>query len=213
VAHDFNNFLTVINGYGNMLVEGLDGQPELQQKADQIRKAGSAAAAITDQLLAFSQQRAMQPEIVDLNKTVHDCRDILKQLLGDGSALELDLASDLHPVMATLTGIQQVLVNLTVNARDAMPGRGRLVIRTANASRPGHGGRYVRITVEDSGAGIPPEVLPKIFEPFFTTKPVGEGTGLGLATVYGIVKQREGWVDVESAPGRGATFHVYLPAA
>ena len=214
VAHDFNNLLTVINGYGDMLFKKLAGQPELQSRADQIRKAGASAKEITEQLLAFSQKRITEPAPLNWNAVLDDSRDILQQLLGLGVELRFERGAGLYPVLATVASCQQVLMNLAANARDAMPGGGSVVIRTRNerVGAPRPPGPYAVLTVSDSGEGIPPAHLERIFDPFFTTKPEGKGTGLGLATVYGIVKQRGGWIDVESDV-RGTTFKVYLPAA
>ena len=214
VAHDFNNLLTVINGYSDNLSKQLAGQPALQRRADLIHKAGVSAKGITEQLLAFSQKRLAEPVRLDLNAVLNDSREILEQLVGPRVTLRFDLAEDLSSIQATVASCQQVLTNLAANARDAMPEGGEILIRTwnekvENAARPG---LYVVMAVHDSGEGIPPEHLKKIFEPFFTTKQEGKGTGLGLATVYGILKQRGGWVDVESRVGLGTNFRVYYPA-
>lgn len=215
VAHDFNNLLTVINGFSDILSKQLAAQPELKRRADQIHNAGLSAKGITEQLLSFSQRRVAEPVLLDLNTVLRDSRDILEQLVGSEITVRFDLAVDLKRVWATVASCQRVLVNLAANARDAMAGRGDLVIRTRNewvekASEPGF---YVVLAVQDSGEGIGPERLRKIFEPFYTTKEEGKGTGLGLATVYGILKQRGGWVDVDSQVGVGSTFRVYFPAA
>lgn len=220
VAHDFNNLLTVINGNASMVHGMLANQPDLRRRVDYICNAGKAAAAITDQLLAFSQKRVVKAEILDINQVLSASRPILQQLLGSRITLEIYLSPNLKPILGTESGIQQILINLTANARDAMPKGGRLSIRTASLDGrpPGVTSKqpsrlFNVITVQDSGHGIQPELHSKIFEPFFTSKPLGKGTGLGLATVWGIVSQRGGWIQVDSKPGEGTKFDVYLPVA
>ncbi|MBI4422491.1 MAG: PAS domain S-box protein [Elusimicrobia bacterium] len=220
VAHDFNNLLTAVGGFAHLLGESLpEGDPRADD-VDEIRRAVERGAGLMRQLLAFSRQQVMQPRVVDLNEIVAGCSKMLKRLLGEDVRIELRLAGKLGAVRADPGQIEQVLMNLVVNARDAMPGGGALVLETANAeldaayaethldARPGP---YVMLAVSDTGTGIPPEILPKIFDPFFTTKELGKGTGLGLATVDGIAKQHQGAVLVYSEPGRGTTFKVYLP--
>ncbi|MBV8845449.1 MAG: response regulator, partial [Bryobacterales bacterium] len=220
VAHDFNNLLTVINGYSRILRERLAGDPELQRKADQVCKAGDSAATLTEQLLAFSQRRVIPAEALDMNAVIRASEGMLERLLGVDIVLVVDLAPDLCLVTSTIGEIQQVLMNLAANARDAMAKGGTLTIRTRSmeAQRPedasngplAHGGLLV---VEDTGEGIAPEYLTRIFEPFFTTKSRQRGTGLGLATVHGLVRQRGGWIKVESRVGEGTRFRVFFPKA
>jgi signal transduction histidine kinase/ActR/RegA family two-component response regulator len=220
VAHDFNNLLTVINGYSGLLLKKLTGQPDLRSQVEHILTAGNSAKSLTEQLLAFSQRRMIEPEVLDLNQVVSTSVNMLRQTVGEKVALELDLASDLKAVMATLGSIQQVLINLAANARDAMPEGGVLAIRTANVEyrEPAGGARSpatqacALLLVRDSGSGISGEVQNRMFEPFFTTKERGRGTGLGLSTVYGIVKQANGFIEVESKLGLGTAFRIYLPA-
>lgn len=220
IAHDFNNLLGVIIGYGQVLKRKLGAGSDLLECAEEIEKAGQRAASLTRQLLAFSRQQILTPSILRLNDLVLDMEKMLPRLLGEDIAVTTSLSSDLGMVKADQNQIEQVIMNLAVNARDAMPEGGTLRIETANVeldhayawqhpgAKPGH---YVMLVVIDSGAGIDPETLTHIFEPFFTTKEIGKGTGLGLATVYGVVKQSGGYIWVESEPGRGTSFQIYLP--
>ena len=219
VAHDFNNLLTVINGYSGILHGKLSDQPELQRRADEIRKAGASAASLTEQLLAFSQKRRILAEPVDINAVVRSSEGMLARLLGEEIALETELYPGLHPVLATPGGLQQILLNLAANARDAMPNGGKVVISTCNliARNPEDtvnvdAAPCALLQVRDTGAGIAPEYLGRLFEPFFTTKELGKGVGMGLATVYGLVKQRGGWITVDSEIGCGTAFRIYFPA-
>ncbi|HWP30073.1 MAG TPA: ATP-binding protein, partial [Chloroflexota bacterium] len=198
IAHDFNNLLTVINGFSEVLLQQLAPAAPHRAYIAEIAKAGERAAALTQQLLAFSRRQVLQPRVLDLNAIVTDTSTILRRLIGEDIALELRLGPGLAAVYADPAQLSQVLLNLAANARDAMPQGGRLTIQTANvvvdtafAARhpPTQPGAYVQLAVIDTGCGIPPEVQAHIFEPFFTTKERGHGTGLGLATVYGIVKQ------------------------
>jgi PAS domain S-box-containing protein len=219
VAHDFNNHLTVINGYCDMLLESLDPQDPLAQELGEIRAAGDRAAALTQQLLAFSRKQIVERKPIVVNQVVEEFGRLARRLIGD----DIDVVTELDPalgvVMADRGQMHQVLMNLAVNARDAMPGGGRITVRTENADldqtdpemQDRKPGRYVLLTVRDTGAGMGPEILQKIFEPFFTTKPMGVGTGLGLATVYGIVEQSGGFIRVASQVGNGTTFRIYLP--
>ena len=220
IAHDFNNLLGVIIGYSDVLKRNLAKEPQLLEYADQVAKAGQRAASLTRQLLAFSRQQVLTPAVLDLNSLVADMSRMLPRLLGEDVVMTTALAPGLGRVKADQSQIEQIIMNLAANARDAMPRGGQLRIETANVeldadyahkhpgSRPG---RYVLLSVSDSGTGMAPETLAHIFEPFFTTKERGQGTGLGLATVYGVVKQSDGYIWVDSSPGRGASFQIYLP--
>jgi signal transduction histidine kinase len=204
VAHDFNNLLLAINGYSDFLVDSLVDERQ-QRFAREIRSAGDRAAALTHQLLAFSRKQVLQPRVLNLNESVRGVETILRRLIGEDVRVVLDLEPSLRPVEADPSQIDQVLLNLAVNARDAMDGRGRLRIVTRND------GDAVLLEVSDSGGGMDEETQARIFEPFFTTKEIGQGTGLGLSTVYGIVSQSGGTISVRTAPGRGATFSIRLP--
>lgn len=221
IAHDFNNALTAIQGYAELLLEALDEDAELRGDAEEIRRSAQHAAALTRQLLTFSRQQLVRPETLDLNAQLGNLQAMLERLIGDDCRLETDLSPDLWPVQADPAQIEQVMVNLVVNARDAMPDGGPIRIATRNASMSEEDvselpfametGLYVLLSVSDTGSGIAPEVRERIYEPFFTTKEIGEGTGLGLSTVYGIVKQAGGYVRADSEPGQGTTFEIYLP--
>jgi PAS domain S-box-containing protein len=221
IAHDFNNMLTVINGYSEFLAERLNKADPLMEYVKEIRQAGERAAGLTRQLLTFSRRRVVQAKDLDLNEIVGNMIKMFQRVIGEHIALETHFAPGGAPLRADPGMIEQVLMNLAVNARDAMPKGGRLTLRTAAvncdsaaiATHPkGYPGSFIRLTVTDSGCGIAPEILPHIFEPFFTTKEVGKGTGLGLATVFGIVEQHKGWIEVESQVGTGTTFSIYLPS-
>ena len=222
VAHDFNNILGVITGYAELAQKQLpEGHPARPRLAE-ILKAAGRAAALTRQLLAFGRKQVMQPKLLDLNHLLRDLGKMVEPLVGEDVELEVRAAAELGAVKADPTQIEQVVMNLVVNARDAMPRGGQLTIETANVDLdeayaalhpPAQVGRFVMIAVSDSGVGMDAEVQKHVFEPFFTTKPPGEGAGLGLATVYGIVKQSGGYIWVYSEPGRGTTFKIYLPRA
>ena len=218
IAHDFNNLLTAIRGYSELLLKELKGSP-LRADVEEIFNAAERAATLTGQLLAFSRRQILTPEIVVLNQRVTDMSRMLDRLIGEHIAIDLRLASDLWTVRADAAQLEQVLVNLALNARDAMPQGGSLAIETANREVKAAEaqaleitpGPYVELRVRDTGIGIPPEVQGRIFEPFFTTKPKGAGTGLGLSMVYGFVKQSGGAISVTSVPGKGTTFSLLLP--
>jgi PAS domain S-box-containing protein len=221
VAHDFNNLLAVILNYAAFVAEDLAG-PDTDIAAAgndvaQIQRAAERAADLTHQLLAFARREVIRPRVLDLNRVVSEVEQLLRRTIGADVLLEADLAADLWPVLADPGQMEQVLVNLAINARDAMSGGGTLRIDTANVVLDGdtemmlRPGRHVRLRISDTGTGMPPEVLEHVFEPFFTTKAEGAGTGLGLSTVYGIVTQTQGAITILSQPGVGTTFMILLP--
>ena len=217
LAHDYNNLLTVITGYTDVLLTSL-GEAGARSCLTEVRKAAERATALTGQLLAFSRRQILRPVVLDLNDCVRDAVKMLRRLIGE----HIDVATDLNPGLKAAYSdrvqVEQAVINLAVNARDAMPAGGRLTIRTAMVQLEGKGhpevrpGEYVRLSVGDTGCGMDAKTLARIFEPFFTTKPIGHGTGLGLSMVYGFVKQSGGHIAVESEPGLGTTFSIYLPA-
>jgi signal transduction histidine kinase len=219
IAHDFNNLLTIINGNTDLLLE--EAPPELRPPLEQVARAGAQAAGLTRQLLAFSRKQVLQPVVTDLNAVVRGLEQLLRRAIGDKVRLGTTLDPRLGKVLVDPVQIEQVLLNLALNARDAMPDGGSLLISTANASPDGGAtlaspparaaAEYVALVVSDSGHGMSAEVQAQIFEPFFTTKESGVGTGLGLSVVYGIVAQSGGQITVTSAPGAGTTMHIYLP--
>jgi PAS domain S-box-containing protein len=220
VAHDFNNILTAIGGYAEMMMRRLSTTDPLYRHADQIHKATERASGLTRQLLAFSRKQTLQPRVLDLSNAVTDIEKMLRRLIGEDIELHTIRGAAVGHVKADPAQIEQVILNLALNARDAMPKGGQLIIEVANATldedyaRLHAGvspGEYVLLAVTDTGVGMKEEVKEHIFEPFFTTKPQGEGTGLGLATCYGIVKQSGGHINVYTEPGRGTTFKIYLP--
>jgi PAS domain S-box-containing protein len=221
VAHDFNNLLTVIQGYGELLAASVAGDPDRSESAAEIVKAAERAAALTRQLLAFSRQQVLEPRVFDVGAVLGDTQKMLRRLIGEDVEVVFETPAGLGRVKADSGQVEQVLLNLAVNARDAMPDGGRLAIELENVLldeplaatlEPVPPGAWVVLKVTDTGCGMDAATLTHIFEPFFTTKPKGKGTGLGLATAYGIVRQTGGFVDVDSAPGRGTTFRVFLPA-
>jgi len=221
VAHDFNNVLTAIFGYTDLLLDQVDEGDPRRPDMEEIRRAAERAAALTRQLLAFSRKQVMQPRLIDLNEVIGGMRQLLERLVGMDVRLEITGDRQLDTVRADPGQVEQVLMNLAANARDAMPDGGHVHVSTRNEqvkerteARPGLGpGHYVVIEVVDNGTGMAAEVRERVFEPFYTTKELGKGTGLGLATVYGIVKQMGGGIYLESEPGQGTTFAVYLPRA
>ena len=221
VAHDFNNLLMVIGGYTEVLLENTGKKHSLFPKIDAIHQATERAAALTRQLLAFSRKQLLELKVVDVNRIVTDMERLLRPLIGESIELQVRLAKDLGRTRADAGQIEQVIMNLVVNSKDAMPEGGRIVIETANADLDSrnlhheysyiHPGAYIMLSVTDNGQGMDKETQARIFEPFFTTKEKGKGTGLGLSTVYGIIKQSGGYVLVQSEPGHGTTFRIYLP--
>ena len=220
IAHDFNNLLTVIKGYSQLSSFELKEGDPLRVNIDEIQNAAERAASLTRQLLAFSRRQVMEMKVLDLNTLLRDLEKMLRRVIGEDIEMVIQLAEDLGRVRADVGQIEQVIMNLAVNAKDAMPSGGKLTIETANVEldesyarshvdvRHGH---YVMFSVSDTGVGMTPEVRERIFEPFFTTKERGKGTGLGLSTTYGIVKQSEGHIWVYSVQGKGTTFKIYLP--
>jgi PAS domain S-box-containing protein len=220
VAHDFNNMLTVITGFSQWMLDELPADSPLRESASEILLAANRAASLTNQLLVFSRNQVIQPITVDLNSLVTQMDQMLRRLIGENIELVTKTYSDLGLIRGDPGQIEQVILNLAVNARDAMPRGGRLILETANVHIPEEDARtqgdcipgaYVMLAVSDSGSGIDEQIKAHIFEPFFTTKPQGKGTGLGLSTVYGIVKQDGGHIRVESEPGVGTVFRIYFP--
>jgi CheY-like chemotaxis protein len=209
VAHDFNNVLVVIQGHADLM--RMDGalSPRLKESCDEIGRAAERASALTRQLLLFSRRQVMQFADLDLNTVVVETTTMLRRVLGASVELRVRYAAEPLPLHADRAMLDMVLLNLAVNARDAMADGGTLSIETS--AEPREGRRFARLDVRDTGRGIPPDVLPRIFEPFFTTKEVGKGTGLGLATAFGVVREHGGTIDVESDVGRGTLFQVWLP--
>ncbi|MGC8493694.1 MAG: ATP-binding protein, partial [Syntrophobacteraceae bacterium] len=222
VAHDFNNMLGVILGHVEMALEQMEDAETLRMSLTEIRTAAMRSAELTRQLLAFARRQTISPQVLDMNETVEGMLKMLRRLIGENIDLVWLPAKNIWPVMVDPGQIDQVLANLCVNARDAISGTGKVSIETGTtcfdaeycSRAPGvMPGEFVFLAVSDSGCGMEEEIMGKIFESFFTTKAVGEGTGLGLATVYGIVKQNSGLINVYSEPGRGTTFKIYLPRA
>jgi two-component system, cell cycle sensor histidine kinase and response regulator CckA len=219
IAHDFNNLLTAIRGYSDLVAAGLPPNDALRNDVQEIQRAADRAANLTHQLLAFSRRQVLRPDRLDLNAVVRDLESMMRRLIGE----DIDLAvtcDTTRTVLVDRSQLEQVVMNLVINARDAMPAGGKLVIeardhdvpptaRVRDGSPPP--GRYALVRIEDSGSGIPPEIIDRIFEPFFTTKGAGKGTGLGLSTAYGIVKQSGGFIEVTSVEGAGTTFRIYFP--
>jgi PAS domain S-box-containing protein len=224
VAHEVNNMMTGVIGFSEFILRSFDADDPRRADVEEVIKAGTRAADVTRQLLAFTRQQFLRPQVVQINTAITEMEKMLRRSLGEDKLLELRLAQGAGPIRADRGQLEQVLINLVLNARDAMTGHGRVTIETGNAiwdasyAQRHDGveiplGRYVMLAVSDTGCGMETDVLARIFEPFFTTKPVGQGTGLGLSTVYGIVKQSGGFVWVYSEPGEGSVFKVYLPEA
>ncbi|MBI5423359.1 MAG: response regulator [Opitutae bacterium] len=219
VAHDFNNLLTVIHGYTSELL-ATDPSKEVRRMLEPVQTAASRAASLTRQLLVFSRKQVTQPELVSPNDILDELRPLLRRLIGTDIDFQWDIAPSLPPIMADPASIEQIVVNLVVNARDAMPNGGRIHVSASRVTvgpemiarqidaRPGE---FIQVSIADTGTGIPPEILPRIFEPFFTTKDAGKGTGLGLSTVYSIIHQHGGWITVQSQRGAGTTFTFFHP--
>lgn len=220
VAHDFNNLLTAIIGYSQLMLSQIREDAPFRRELEEIMKAGQRAGALTSQLLAFSRQQKLERKVINLNDTIDNVINMLSRIIGEDVEVVVESGASLAPIYADPTQIEQVLLNLSVNARDAMPGGGKLTIRTAdiamddelclhtNWARPG---KYSLLEVTDTGHGMDQETIHKIFDPFFTTKSVGKGTGLGLSVVYGIINQHDGLINVRSAPGGGTSFEIYFP--
>jgi PAS domain S-box-containing protein len=221
IAHDFNNLLTAILGYSELLLGRDDAEPGILADVQEIKKAGERASRLTRQLLTFSRKQVTRSEVLDLNELVRDLHKMLGRVINEDIRLDIIAAPNLERIKADPSQIDQLIVNLVVNARDAMPRGGTLCVATANVeldadfARRRQGavpGRYVSLSVQDDGCGMTPDVLAHVFEPFFTTKPAGQGTGLGLATVYGIVKHCGGYVAIDTEPGKGTNVTAYLPS-
>ncbi|MGA3179333.1 MAG: ATP-binding protein [Verrucomicrobiota bacterium] len=221
IAHDFNNLLTVITGHIGLLMAEKPASPRAADSLKEIAEASKRATDLTRQLTTFSRKQELHLQVADLNEIINHVGKMLRRILGEDIALTTDFAPRLPSIKADLGMLEQVLLNLAVNSRDAMPKGGQLLIRSSDAliepsqtrlNPEAVAGRFVCLTFSDNGSGIAPENLSRIFEPFFTTKELGRGTGLGLATVYGIIKQHQGWIQVNSRLGEGTTFQIYLPA-
>jgi nitrogen-specific signal transduction histidine kinase len=221
IAHDFNNLLTIINGYSTLVLTTPDLATDIRESVTEIKDAGARASSLTRQLLGFSRRAIVQPEVLDLNEVIDHTSRLLRRLIGADISFTTALAPDLAHIKIDPGQLDQVLMNLAVNARDAMSAGGTLTIETANVDlgvdhRASHldcvPGSHVMLAITDTGSGMAAEVLDHIFEPFFTTKEVGKGTGLGLSVVFGVVQQAGGCIDVQSEVGTGTTFRIYFPA-
>jgi signal transduction histidine kinase len=222
VAHDFNNILTVIMGYTAMIAEKIADDEPIDNDLEGIKKASRKATNLTRQLLAFSRSQILNPENIDINDLIKDTEKMLSRLITEDISVSYYLEATHANAFVDPGQVEQVLMNLAVNARDAMPGGGKLIIETRNVTfeeerslmtgviQPG---TYICLSVRDTGTGMTKETLSNIFEPFYTTKPAEKGTGLGLSTVYGIVKQHDGYINVDSSPGKGSAFYVYFRIA
>ncbi len=218
IAHDFNNLLTVITGYASLAIDRVANRADVPEELSEIRKSAQKAATLTGQMLAFSRRQVLQPKVFNLNVLIVDMTRMLRRLIGEDVELSVALQAGVGNIRADPAQIEQVLMNIVINARDAMPEGGTVRVETREVeSRAGlphaeiPAGRYVVLSIADSGKGMDGDTLSRIFEPFFTTKEKGRGTGLGLSTAYGIVKQSGGWIYCTSRPGEGATFSIWLP--
>jgi nitrogen-specific signal transduction histidine kinase/ActR/RegA family two-component response regulator len=220
VAHDFNNLLTIIQGHASLHLDRAHLPADLNASLHQINGAAERAADLTRKLLTFSRRGMVRPKVLDIKETIHNLGRMLRRLLGERITLKTEMAEDAPNILADATSVEQVLMNLTLNARDAMPEGGVITIRTEHVIVPETGlarhadarvGSFVCLSVIDTGTGMDEATRSRIFEPFFTTKGLNKGTGMGLATVYGIVKQHDGWIEVETKQGTGSTFSVFLP--
>jgi two-component system cell cycle sensor histidine kinase/response regulator CckA len=219
VAHDFNNILTIIKGNSDLALRKMDEENPFHERIKEIQVASNRATALTRQLLAFSRKQVLKPQTIDMNEIIRNMKKMLQRLIGEDIELILHLDSETGYIKADPSQMEQVIMNLVVNASDAMPQGGRVNIMTSsmylNSSKNGNGSspkrKYMALKISDTGTGMDKETQSHIFEPFFTTKAVGKGTGLGLATVYGIIKQSEGTITVNSQVGQGTTFNIYLP--
>ncbi len=217
IAHDFNNFLTVILSYGRMILEDLEKESPHRPALSTIVECAERAALLTQQLLAFSRQQVIEPKIIDMNALIKNMQTLIKRVLGEVCELLVISDDKLEPIEIDQSQLQQIIMNLAVNARDAMPRGGKLILETNNVTLKegqirGLSGEYSVLSVSDNGTGMSDEVKARIFEPFFTTKEIGKGTGLGLSTVFGIVKQNNGFLDVLSEVNQGTTFKIYFPS-
>ncbi len=220
IAHDFNNILTVINGYSGLLLQDIEENSKLRKSINEIKKAGIRAAALTNRLLAFSRRQILDMQKINLNHTINQMDDMLHRLMEKNVKLNIIFSNNPGDIIADEGQIEQVIMNLVINARDALPDGGSIIIKCENVNLnedyslkhiSGKPGKYVMLSVSDTGIGMTKEVQNHIFEPFYTTKEVGKGTGLGLSTVYGIIKQCNGFISVNSEPDKGTTFNIYLP--
>jgi signal transduction histidine kinase len=219
IAHDFNNLMTIVIGNLERLEDKFRDDPTVARAVKGAMAGAERGAALTQKLLAFGRRQPLATKRIDANQLIQNVTDLVRRAVGDDIAVELELAEGIWPIEADANQLENVLLNLAVNARDALPKGGRLVIQTRNVTDPViaettlASGPYAMLMVSDNGAGMTPEVLTRAFEPFFTTKPVGEGSGLGLSQVYGFVKQSNGYIDIVSTPGTGTTVRIYLPRA
>jgi signal transduction histidine kinase len=224
IAHDFNNLLAAINGYSDLILSNMSEGDAFRDHMLEIRRAGERAATLTNRLLAYSRKQVLQPRLVDLDKTVESMAEMLRRLIAPAISLETRLCHDLDPVKVDPGQLEQTLMNLVVNAKDAMPTGGRITMETgrvrlgepdrtsrSDADFCAVPGEYARLRIADEGVGMDEATRMRVFEPFFTTKPEGRGTGLGLSMVYGFVKQSGGCISVESRPSQGAAFNILLP--
>ena len=218
IAHDFNNLLTIINGYAEMVLAESPGG-KIRENVQSIYNAGAKAARLISHILAFSRKQIINPRMLNVNGVVRELQQMIRGILGEGIALQINLAADAAPIRIDYSQLEQVIMNLVVNARDAMPSGGRLLMSSENFSMDddfvsrhlgAKKGDYVRLEIVDTGRGMAPEVQQHVFEPFFTTKKLGEGSGLGLASVYGIIKQNKGYITFASEPGQGTCFSIYF---